>query len=315
MHVSAFQGVKVYRAVPVEKRTKKDGTLRPLKKLGRVHLPVFSPDGMRVVGFMVKRPDVAGMIKQEDCFIAIDAIDIQDDQLVVADTRESYDSAAAKRLGVDLDACLVWTGMDVVTASGERLGYCSDAVCDSKTGMLQTICLTPSAASSALIGHMEMPVELLLGYRHGAMYVEDSAASLGFSGGAAAKAAEATVHVKTSVKKGAKVIDEKGSEAVEKGSRALGKRIGETGQGFKGFSEEFKKAAGTAPSKKAPANKTGDSKGAASSKTSSTTSKQKGASAARAVGKQLGKTKGMFSAFADEFKKASAPSSGAKKTK
>ena len=27
--------------------------------------------------------------------------------------RQAFDTAAAKRLGIDLDTCLIWTGMDV----------------------------------------------------------------------------------------------------------------------------------------------------------------------------------------------------------
>lgn len=293
MRTADFQGVRIYKLVPDEQRVKKDGTLKDLKRLGKVHLPVFTPDGRTVVGFMVKLPDIAGMIKQEDRFVALDAIDVREGQLVVADARESYDTPAAKRLGVDLDSCIIWTGMDVVTKTGKKLGYCSDVTCHPRTGAVQEFYITPGAASSALIGHIAMPVDMMIGYRRGAMVVAEEAASLEFSGGAAAKAAEASVKVSAGVKKGAKTLDEKGSEAVTKGSRALGERIGQTGDAIKGFSDEYHKAAGTpAKQKGAPAKKSGSSQG----------------SAARAVGKQLGKTTGMFQAFASEFKKASGAS-------
>ena len=97
---------------------------------------------------------------------------------------------------------------------------------------------------------------MLKGYRDGAMIVEDAAANLEFSGGAAAKAAEASVKVaarasevtakaKVQAKKGAAVIDEKGSKALDKGSRALGKQLGKTKGMFGAFVSEYKKAAGT----------------------------------------------------------------------
>ena len=35
---------------------------------------MFTPDGTQVVGFMLKMPDIAGMIKQPDRFVAYDAI-------------------------------------------------------------------------------------------------------------------------------------------------------------------------------------------------------------------------------------------------
>ena len=46
------------------------------------------------------------------------------------------------------------------------------------------------------------------------------------------------------VKKGAKVLDDKGSVAVDKGSRALGKQLGKTRGMFKAFKDEYQKASG-----------------------------------------------------------------------
>ncbi|MDY2776809.1 MAG: PRC-barrel domain containing protein [Collinsella sp.] len=286
MRVGDFQGVRIHRLPAEGKRAKGDGAPQDLKRLGKIHFPVFSPDGRRVVGFMVKLPDIAGMIKQEDRFVALDAVDVRDDLLVVADHKASYDEAAARRLGIDLDSCIIWTGMDAVTESGTRIGYCVDAECHPRTGVASAFVLTPSAASSALLGNIEMPVSYLRGYRHGAMIVSDEALEISFSGGAAAKAAEATVKVGEGVKKGARALDEKGSVAVERGGRALGKRLGETGEAFRGFSDEYRRASGSAA--KAP----------------------KSGSASKALGKQVGKATGMFQAFASEFKKASGSSKG-----
>lgn len=314
MLVGTLQGVRVWLAKPKGKQDKKDGRPTSSKYLGKVHLPVFTPNGQRIVGFMVKQPDIAGMIKQPDRFVALDAFAVDDDgSLLVADVRESFDAAAAKRLGVDLDACIIWTGMDVQTKSGTKLGYCADASFNYRTGAVDMFKLTPSGASSALIGYLEMPASYLVGYAKGTMVVKDEASQLEFSGGAAAKAAEASVKASEGVKKGAKVLDEKGSEAVEKGSHALGRQIGKTAGAFKEFSSEYKKAAGT-PAKKASASsaasaKTGAKAGAASGRPAK---KASSGSGARAVGRQLGRAGGMFSAFASEFKKAAGTDAGSK---
>ena len=42
----------------------------------------------------------------------------------------------------------------------------------------------------------------------------------------------------------AKVLDDKGSVAVDKGSRALGKQLGKTRGMFKAFKDEYQKASG-----------------------------------------------------------------------
>lgn len=251
-----FAGMKLYRLPAQDKKLKKDGTPRDPKKIGKFHCPVFTPDGTQVVGFMLKMPDIAGMIKQPDRFVAYDAIAAGAEEIVVKEDRAAFDTAAAKRLGIDLDACLIWTGMDVRTVSGERVGYCADADFNLRTGKVNAFILTEGGASNALVGHREMPASMLKGYRDGAMIVEDAAANLEFSGGAAAKAAEASVKVaakasevtakaKVQAKKGAAVIDEKGSKALDKGSRALGKQLGKTRGMFGAFVSEYKKAAGT----------------------------------------------------------------------
>lgn len=251
MRTKDFQGVKIYRIPPEAKRTRKDGTPRDPKRLGKVHFPVFTADGRSVVGFMVSPPDVAGMIKQPDRFVARDAVRVYEGVIAVDDAKGSYDAAAAKRLGIDLDTCIIWTGMDVVTVRGTKLGYCSDAAFNPKTGAVTSFTLTGGAAAAALLGTIEMPVRYLKGYRDGAMIVDNEAATLELSGGAAAKAGEASAKIGVKVKQGAKVLDEKGSVAVEKGSRALGKQLGKTRGMFSAFKDEFKKASGSASSSSA----------------------------------------------------------------
>lgn len=246
MRTKDFQGVKIYRIPSEGKRTRKDGTPREPKRLGRIHFPVFTVDGRCVVGFMVSLPDVVGMIKQPDRFVARDAVRVYEGVIAVDDRRESFDAAAAKRLGIDLDSCIIWTGMDVVTTSGTKLGYCSDAEFNAKTGAVTSFTLTGGATAAALLGTVEMPASYLMTYRDGAMIVDDAAASLELSGGVAAKAGEVTAKAGAKVKQGAKVLDDKGSVAVVKGTRALGRQLGKTRGMFSAFKDEFKKA--SAPS-------------------------------------------------------------------
>ena len=244
-----FTGIKLYKLPAQDKRIKKDGTPREPKKVGKIHYPVFTPEGTRVVGFMLRLPDIAGMVKQPDRFIAYDAIGVSGDVMVAKDDRAAFDNAAAKRLGINLDACLIWTGMDVRTVSGRPVGFCSDADFNPKTGNVTSFILTEGGASNALVGHREMPASMLKGYRDGAMIVSDAALDLEFSGGAAAKAGEVGAKAKVQAKKGAAIIDDAGSKALDKGSKALGKQLGKTKGMFGSFMSEYKKAAGTPPRK------------------------------------------------------------------
>ena len=204
MRAADFVGAKIYRKPAEDKRTKKDGTPRSPKKLGKIHFPVFTPGGTRVVGFMVRQSDIAGMIERPDRFVALDAIGVYEGAIAVDDVKGTYDAAAAKRLDINLDDCIIWVGMDVRTESGDVVGYCSDVEFKPRSGIVQAFYVTAGAASSVLVGDTQMPPTMLRGYADGAMIVSDEVRSLGYSGGAAAKAAEASVVVGDKVKKGAK---------------------------------------------------------------------------------------------------------------
>ena len=209
MRAGDFVGAKIYRKPTEDKRTKKDGTPRSPKKLGKIHFPVFTPGGTRVVGFMVRQSDIAGMIERPDRFVALDAIGVYEGAIAVDDVKDTYDAAAAKRLDINLDDCIIWVGMDVRTESGDVVGYCSDVEFKPRSGIVQAFYVTAGAASSVLVGDTQVPPTMLRGYENGAMVVSDEVKSLGYSGGAAAKAAEASVVVGDKVKKGAKVLDDK----------------------------------------------------------------------------------------------------------
>ena len=219
MRAGDFVGAKIYRKPTEDKRTKKDGTPRSPKKLGKIHFPVFTPGGTRVVGFMVRQSDIAGMIERPDRFVALDAIGVYEGAIAVDDVKDTYDAAAAKRLDINLDDCIIWVGMDVRTESGDVVGYCSDVEFKPRSGIVQAFYVTAGAASSVLVGDTQVPPTMLRGYENGAMIVSD-------------------------VKKGAKVLDDKGSVAVDKGSRALGKQLGKTRGMFKAFKDEYQKASG-----------------------------------------------------------------------
>ena len=193
---------------------------------------------------MVRQSDIAGMIERPDRFVALDAIGVYEGAVAVDDAKDTYDAAAAKRLDINLDDCIIWVGMDVRTESGDVVGYCSDVEFKPRSGIVQAFYVTAGAASSMLVGDTQVPPTMLRGYENGAMIVSDEVKALGYSGGAAAKAAEASVVVGDKVKKGAKVLDDKGSVAVDKGSRALGKQLGKTRGMFKAFKDEYQKASG-----------------------------------------------------------------------
>ena len=217
-------GQKVFVPRPDGRRTKADGTPAPPKRIGKVHNLVFSPEGTSVVGLMVKRPDVAGMVKRDDLFVALDAVGTFEGGMLV-DEAGTGDGAAEVR-GLDLDRCIIWGGMDVATRSGRQLGYVTDVQFDYGTGAVDTVYVTDGAVAASMVGSVPVPGAMLVGYSKGFMVVADEAADLALTGGLAAKAGEGLAHARIAGKEAASKAGAAAGKAVDKGSFALGRALG-----------------------------------------------------------------------------------------
>lgn len=344
--MNQLMGLKVFKPLPEKKRLKKDGTPRNLPKLGKVHNVVFSPDGSKVVGLLVKRPDVAGMVARDDVFLGVDSFDQTERGLVCTRGDDSFDDAARKRLSLDWDRCIIWGGMDVRSVSGKYLGFVSD-IFFADTGRIDHVLATDGGVANALVGGFEIPVGLLRGTKDGSMIVDDTAEDIALSGGLAARAGEGVANLKLKGKDAGK----KASVAVDKGSFALGQAIGKAKNAIKEAQEgdETKavevgvpatpaadvrveassqaKSIKSAPSDAAsratyapagqartggagtkpvsPKKSAGPSATGKSAAAKADSGKSAADEAAAAIGRQLGKTRGMFAAFKKEFDESS----------
>ena len=264
-----------------KKQSKKDAEAGRVtySKLGKVHNVVFSPDGRRVLGVLVSRPDIAGMVKRDDVFVLLSAIEPRDKSVIMTGGDNDVDEKAIKRLGVDWDTCLIWEGMDAKTVKGRELGFISDAEFDSETGDVRIFLVGDGSVAKAIVGLLEIPVDMLVGYRDGWMIVDADAAKLELNGGVAAKAGEGVARVRYEGGKAVAKADEAAGKAIEAGSHSLGKALGKAKRKVdEATSDARANAREQAPNPE---------------------------EAARSVGKHLGKVGGMFSSFKDEFDKAS----------
>lgn len=66
--------------VPVYEPGKKG---KPSKRVGKVRHFVFHPKARRVVGFTVKRPDIALMARRSDLFVALDGFEIEEGHILI----------------------------------------------------------------------------------------------------------------------------------------------------------------------------------------------------------------------------------------
>ena len=370
--LSDLMGLKAVQPLPEEKKVRRNGKPRHDKRLGKVHQVVFSPNGRQVVGILISRPDVAGMVKRDDVFLALDSMGVIDGGLVCTRGDDSFDARACKRLGLPLDECIIWGGMDVATRSGKPLGFVDDLTFSPKTGRLASVSVSEGSMANAVVGTVIIDADMVVGYAKGHMVVDDEAAGAALTGGFAAKAGEATAKAKIRASEVGSKASKAVGEAVDKGSYGLGRVIGkakravneamqdeaepaqvealdvvvegdspkrlhkgadgdvstkgtyvsksgldaaEKGNNAEAGAAEKDSAKTDAPkrkvTKKAGSKKAAGTKGAKSSKAAK--GKKSGAEAAgvatkkasHAVAKQLGKTRGMFGAFVEEFEKNS----------
>ena len=220
-----------------EEKTDRKGKVKA-SRIGRLHMAVFSPDGRRLVGFMVSLPDIAGMVKRPDRFVALDAIAPADDGFHVTNPEAAFDDAARERLALDWDACVLWAGMDARTQSGKDLGFVSDAVFDEKSGDVARLCVGDGGVAESLVGAIEIPIDMLRGYDKGFMVVDDEATSLALSGGVAAAAGEGYARAKATGRRAAAKADEAAASAVDKGSLALGRALGKAKRAIASAAED-----------------------------------------------------------------------------
>lgn len=315
------RSVKVCRAHKPGKELDKNGVPRRHRKIGKVFKTVFSPDGLKVVGFIVRRPDLLWMIKRPEKFLALDAIDVQDGVIVPTMGSKSWDDEAMKRLALDWDRCIIWEGMEVKTATGTEIGRVDELSFDERTGDLNSLFLDDGAASRALLGSIEIPAELMVGYKKGILIVKPEAKDLLPSGGLAAKAGEASAKVSTTAAKSQAAATEATAKAIESGTVAVGKGVNRIKRSVTGAADAFKRESGVGEKKAAPAKKPAGSaaasatqpKKASTSQASvkkasgagSVAAKKSGSSDAKAAVKNHLKSAGsMFSDFKKEYDKA-----------
>lgn len=327
LKVSELVGRRVLLAK--KPKTSKSGTVTErFQKLGKVHNAVFSPGGKLVIGLMVKRPDVAGVVKRDDAFVALDSFVLDGANVMVTRSEDGMDAAAVRRLGVDWDSCIIWSGMDAKTVDGKPLGYVSDAEFDEKNGRVQRFSTTDGSMARALLGSFVIRPEMVVGYRDGFMVVDAGGRSVELDGGLAGAAGEGYARAKAGASQVGKKVGAAAGEAVDKGSFALGRALGKAKRAISEAAATEPEAIPQAPATSAmdvrverpvgglPEKASSASAGARKPKIYApapetprkTTAKKKpattGDKVAKAAGKQLGSFGKMFGSFKDEFDKA-----------
>lgn len=255
-------------------------------RIGKVDRFVFHPKSKRCVGFLVKRPDLALMFHRRDLFVPIDGFSIEDGRVALPyREKEMEGKGAVERLGLDWDSCVLWEGMPIITENGTECGTVGDIVFTRATGKIVSVAANKGATAKALLGEMVIPANMIKGFKtgigveldagqeedddpvYGAILVSDEVLAVQTEGGLAETAGQQAAIAQDKLRKTVAKAKPKADEAVKSAGKAA-------------------KAAGDAVSKTSKAAGEAVNKGA------------------YATGRQLGRAKGMFAAFKDEYDKA-----------
>ena len=268
-----------------------------LKKVGKIHAFVFHPKKAKLLGCLIKRPDLAWMFRRGDVFVSTDGLEFIDGDIVFSETSGSYGREAEKRLskehGIGLDDCILWVGLPIMTENGDALGLIRDVEFDIATGNVTAIVAAQGATADTLLGARRIPARMIRGFRRGkgarlsdapmsdsaekegeafgAFVVSDEALGVDTVGGVAEKAGAATAVIGDKTKKTYRKVVAQAGPLKEKA-------VEQTAEIRRKAGEQARRASAAASD-----------------------AAEKGAFV---TGRQIARAAGMFSDFRDEFKRA-----------
>lgn len=243
------------------------------KLIGKIRRFVFHPKEKRCVGFIVKRPDLLWMFRRKDKFVSIEGYDLVDGRIAIRNVSEATDNAACKALGVDWDTCVLWVGLPVMTEDGDAFGSVGNVTFNRLTGTIESFDTDSGATANALLGKRTVPGDLILGFRRG---MGVALAQVGQEGVQTDDVAYGAILVSDKVKELA--VEGGAAEKAGQATAVAVDKVQKTVDKAKPAIDDAVKATGEAVNK-----------------------------GAYATGKQLSKSKTMFSDFKEEYDKARGP--------
>lgn len=251
------------------------------KRIGKVRHFIFHPTEKRVLGITVKRPDAALMFHRKDVFLALDAFAVKEGEAVLTGALCNADRSVEAVTHVSWDDCVLWVGMPVMTESGSALGFVDNVRFDRTTGDIVSFTTENGRASDVLLGTYTIPGDLIRGFKRG----KDACLTQAY----------VNYNDTESIDRGCVLVsDDALNTGIQGGVAAAAGRA--TAVVAHKAKQGGKKAKACIDEKMQEAKPTLDK---AARKTGQVLD-----NGAYALGKQLGKTTGMFSAFKEEFKKA-----------
>ncbi len=246
------------------------GGKKGTSRIGKVRSCVFHPKEKRCVGFVVKRPDLALMFHRKDLFVPIGGFELVDGNIVIGDTSEASGKRACKSLGIDWESCVLWVGLPIMTEDGKDFGVVGNVTIDLDTGVVDSLEVSTGMTNNALLGTRTIPASMIKGFRMGI-------------GAALAQTGEEGDELGDDVVLGAILVSDEAQEIRIEGG--IAEKAGKT-------------TAVVADKVSTTYNKAKPTLSNAAKKTGEVVNK-----GAYVTGRQIGRSKGMFAEFKEEYDK------------
>ena len=143
------------------------GGKKGTKRIGKIRRFVFHPKEKRVIGFVVKRPDLLWMFHRADVFVPIDGYDLVDGRVIIRPDAAASGKAYCKKEGLNWDDCVLWVGLPVMSEDGESYGIVGNVTFNRLTGTVDCFETDNGATSNALLGKRTIPADMVRGFKRG----------------------------------------------------------------------------------------------------------------------------------------------------
>ena len=143
------------------------GGKKGTKHIGKIRRFVFHPKEKRVIGFVVKRPDLLWMFHRADVFVPIDGYDLVDGRVIIRPDAAASGKAYCKKEGLNWDDCVLWVGLPVMSEDGESYGIVGNVTFNRLTGAVDCFETDNGATSNALLGKRTIPADMVRGFKRG----------------------------------------------------------------------------------------------------------------------------------------------------
>lgn len=213
------------------------------KKVGVVTQVLFHPNDNRVVGFVVRRPELLFLIRRKPAFVPwpSTASVVAHGDIHAAGGKLLSEAQATRMLGVPFEDTVIWKGMPVTDSSGRTRGTVRDVGVGRSSGTVVALYVSQGGASDVAVGTVKIDGQYVRGFDGTAVQVSSKGFEESAHTGGAAKVAGTTAAY-------AKVRGEQVVDAAAEGLRNAGVSVDaqKTGRSAGRMLKKLQDAAGKA---------------------------------------------------------------------